>query len=228
VYGNLAHVELTQGPHRYEPADPALASAGVSEDMPLDFHSPYGCSKGVADQYVLDYARSFGVPAVAFRMSCTYGPHQHGTEDQGWVAHFLLQALQNRPITIYGDGAQVRDVLFVEDLVEAMLRAGDDIHALAGSAFNIGGGPANSTSLLELIDRIEALQDRPVDVRFEAWRKGDQRWYVSDPRAFADRTGWTPRVPVAEGVERLHAWLSEHRTPRRVVSAGDAPARSAS
>ena len=228
VYGNLAHVPLDQKSQRYEPSDGELAAHGVGEDMPLDFHSPYGCSKGVADQYVLDYARSFGVPAVVFRMSCTYGPHQHGTEDQGWVAHFVLQALQNRPITVYGDGKQVRDVLFVEDLVEAMVRAGDRIGELSGSAFNLGGGPANSTSLLELIDRIEALEDRPLDVRFEGWRTGDQRWYVTDPRSFAEVTGWTPRVRVADGVARLHAWLAEHRAPQRVRAAADAPARTVS
>ena len=228
VYGDLGRVALRQTNQRHEPADADLAASGVSEAMPLDFHSPYGCSKGVADQYVLDYARSYGIPTVVFRMSCIYGPHQHGTEDQGWVAHFVLQALRKRPITVYGDGKQVRDVLFVEDLVDAMLRARDRIAELSGTAFNIGGGPANSTSLLELIDRIEALEERPLDVRFEPWRTGDQRWYVSDPHAFRERTGWRPRVAVDEGVTRLHAWLAEHRMPQRVHAAGEAPARTAS
>lgn len=228
VYGNLAHVELERTADRYRPVDADLAALGVDEDMPLDFHSPYGCSKGAADQYVLDYARSFGVPAVVFRMSCTYGPHQHGTEDQGWVAHFVLQALRNRPITIYGDGRQVRDVLFVDDLVDAMLCACDNLRDLSGSAFNIGGGPVNAVSLLELIEHIEALEDRTLDVRFEPWRTGDQRWYVSRHDAFAARTGWSPEVDVSRGVARLHAWLAEHRVPRRLQTAGEVPARPAS
>lgn len=228
VYGDLDHVELTRTEHRYQPQEGRLAERGVPETMPLDFHSPYGCSKGVADQYVLDYARSFGVPAVAFRMSCTYGPHQHGTEDQGWVAHFVLQALADRPITIYGDGRQVRDILFVDDLVDAMLAARERIVELAGSAFNIGGGPGNSTSLLELIARIEALEERPLDLRFEPWRTGDQRWYVSDPGAFGERTGWRPKVGIDEGLGQLHRWLSEHRTAQRTRSSEGTPAQAAS
>src|SRR3989440_12693744 len=133
------------GRQRYEPADLSVRAHGVGEQRPLDFHSPYGCSKGAADQYIIDYARTFGLPAVVFRMSCIYGPHQFGTEDQGWVAFFLIRAIQQMPVAIYGDGLQVRDVLYVDDLVDAMLLAQADMPSLAGSAFNIGGGPERTT-----------------------------------------------------------------------------------
>src|SRR3954465_5586214 len=151
VYGHLADLPLNVRDRRYEPGDGAVAQRGISEQRPLDFHSPYGCSKGAAEQYVLDYARTFGLPATVFRMSCIYGPHQFGTEDQGWVAHFLIQTLRRRPLTLYGDGLQVRDILFVEDLVDAMLLAHDRIEDTAGHAYNIGGGPSNTVSLLELM-----------------------------------------------------------------------------
>jgi CDP-paratose 2-epimerase len=208
VYGHLDDVELRHGDRRYEP-DPALAQLGISEERPLDFHSPYGCSKGAAEQYVLDYARTFGLPAVVFRMSCIYGPHQFGTEDQGWVAHFLIQALKGRPVTLYGDGFQVRDILFVEDLVDAMLLAHANIDALAGEGFNIGGGPANTTSLLELLDLIETITgERPAHT-IEPWRMADQRYYVSDTRKFSAATGWRPRTSVSVGVARLANWLEQ-------------------
>jgi CDP-paratose 2-epimerase len=211
VYGDLADVAMARDGRRYGPVDQTVAAYGVGESRPLDFHSPYGCSKGTADQYVLDYARSFGLRAVVFRMSCIYGPHQFGTEDQGWVAHFLIRAIEGKPIVLYGDGMQVRDILFVEDLAEAMLRAMQHADALSGRAFNIGGGPTNTTSLLELVERIGTLRGEAPTVNFDAWRTGDQRYYVSDVRAFAAATGWTPRTGVAEGVERLHEWLVESR-----------------
>ncbi|GJG87477.1 hypothetical protein tb265_26580 [Gemmatimonadetes bacterium T265] len=210
VYGELADVAESTGAgggRRYVPADASLAASGIGEARPLDFHSPYGCSKGTADQYVCDYARSFGVPAVVFRMSCIYGPRQFGTEDQGWVAHFLIRALRGEPITLYGDGLQVRDVLFVGDLVEAFLLARANVGRLAGRAFNIGGGPANTTSLLELVERLGALVGRRPRVSFEGWRTGDQKWYVSDVRAFGGATGWAPRTSLDAGLARLHAWL---------------------
>src|SRR3954464_14242724 len=154
VYGSREDIGRRRRHLRYEPVDPGLRQTGVSEARPLDFHSPYGCSKGSADQYVLDYARTFGLPAIVFRMSCIYGPHQFGNEDQGWVAHFLIRALTDAPITIYGDGLQVRDILFVEDLVDALLLAQEGMHSLAGRAFNIGGGPERTTSLVELVETI--------------------------------------------------------------------------
>jgi CDP-paratose 2-epimerase len=183
----------------------------VGESRPLDFHSPYGCSKGAADQYILDNARTFGLPAAVFRKSCIYGPHQFGNEDQGWVAHFVFRALQRASLTLYGDGYQVRDVLFVEDLVSAMLTAHEHMDRLAGRAFNIGGGPANTTSLLELIDTMAEILDRRPGYRLERWRRADQRYYVSDISRFQGATGWAPRVGLAEGVSRLARWFLEHR-----------------
>ncbi|MFL5575006.1 MAG: NAD-dependent epimerase/dehydratase family protein [Gemmatimonadaceae bacterium] len=211
VYGNCEDVALARRGRRYEPADPELRSRGVSESRPLQFHSPYGCSKGTADQYVLDYAHSFGLRTVVFRMSCIYGPHQFGTEDQGWVAHFLLRALGGRPIVLYGDGMQVRDVLFVDDLVDAMLRAQERIDEIAGRAFNIGGGARNTTSLLELVELIGELHGERPEVTHDEWRTGDQRYYVSDTRRFQNATGWSPRVGVRDGVERLYEWLYNGR-----------------
>jgi CDP-paratose 2-epimerase len=211
VYGNLEDVPLVREGRRYLPSAAEIRARGISEARPLDFHSPYGCSKGAADQYVLDYGRSYGVPTVVFRMSCIYGPHQFGTEDQGWVAHFLIRAIEGEPITLYGDGMQVRDVLFVEDLVDAFLAAERDVRVLSGQAFNVGGGPRNTVSLLELLDLIGALHgDRPR-VTFEEWRTGDQRYYVSDTRRLEQATGWRPRVSAAAGVERLYHWLRETR-----------------
>lgn len=206
VYGALPDVELQRQERRYVPADPRLAR-GIDERRPLDFHSPYGCSKGAADQYVLDYARCFGLPAVVFRMSCIYGPHQCGTEDQGWVAHFLMRAREQGTLTLYGDGCQVRDLLFVEDLVDALLLAMRGIDRLAGQAFNIGGGPANAVSLLELLDLMSGRLGLAVRVSHAGWRSGDQRYYITDSAKFCAATGWSPAIPVAEGVARLHDWL---------------------
>jgi CDP-paratose 2-epimerase len=214
VYGRLDKLAVRQQGERYVPQHPGVLAHGVSENWPLDFHSPYGCSKGAADQYVLDYARTFEMPNVVFRMSCIYGIHQCGTEDQGWVAHFVIQCLLGNPISIFGDGRQVRDALYVEDLVNAMLLASGNADKLAGRAFNIGGGPANTTSLLELLDTIGDLEGGRPEVHFEDWRVGDQRYYVSDTRAFQEATGWRPQVSVREGVRRLHDWLRDtYRMP---------------
>ena len=213
VYGKLPGVNFAGTGNRYGPKDALLAGRGVGEDRPLDFASPYGCSKGAADQYVLDYARTFGLPMAVFRMSCIYGPHQFGTEDQGWVAHFLKRALAGEPITLYGDGRQVRDILFVDDLVNALVLAQERIGSLSGDAFNIGGGTANTVSLLELLDRFPVLLGVKPDVAFDAWRPGDQPWYVSDTGRFHTRTGWRPQVGVEEGLMRLARWLSDARGP---------------
>lgn len=219
VYGVLSDVRLSRRDGRYEPDDRRLAVGGVEEDRPLDFHSPYGCSKGTADQYVADYARSYGLLTVTFRMSCIYGPHQQGTEDQGWVAHFLIRAMRGQPITIYGDGGQVRDILYVDDLVDALWRAREHADRLAGRAFNIGGGPANAVSLLDLIELIEELEGSRPEIRFEDWRRGDQRYFVADTSRFGRETSWRPRVPVRDGVQRLRRWLWEDR--EGPVAAGD-------
>jgi CDP-paratose 2-epimerase len=196
---------------RWRPVDERLLKHGIDETRPLEFRTPYGCSKGCADQYVLDYAQSFGIPAVVFRMSCIYGPHQFGTEDQGWVAHFLIRAIEDKPITIYGDGKQVRDILYVEDLVDAFVRAWTRIGAISGRAFNIGGGPESTISLAELLAMIESLRGKQPETSFEGWRQGDQRYYVSNTRAFTAETGWRPRVGPRAGIEALHGWLVEHR-----------------
>jgi CDP-paratose 2-epimerase len=218
VYGTLEDLPLVREGDAWLPRDDAVRAGGVGEDRPLAFCTPYGCSKGGADQYVLDYAKSYDIPAVVFRMSCIYGPHQHGTEDQGWVAHFLIQALAGRPITIYGDGAQVRDLLFVDDLVRAMRIASARAEELYGLPFNIGGGVDNAVSLLEVLEAITELTGSPPDVEFGALRTGDQRYYVSDTSRFGDATGWSAAVGVQEGLEALHAWLSAQRsapvTPR--------------
>jgi CDP-paratose 2-epimerase len=212
VYGDLEDLELEVRETRYEPRDPEVRAFGVDEARSLNFHSPYGCSKGAADQYVLDYARTFGIPAAVFRMSCIYGPHQCGTEDQGWVAHFLIHAIQSRPITLYGDGMQVRDVLFVDDLVDAFLLAQSRMDRLSGQAFNIGGGPASTTSLVELLERIEALHGERPDVEFDGWRAADQRYYVSDTRKFRAATGWRARVDLSTGLRVLYEWLMESQS----------------
>lgn len=211
VYGPLASVELRKRGRRYEPADSDAARFGIAEECPLWFQSPYGCSKGAADQYVLDYAASFGLPATVFRMSCIYGPHQFGTEDQGWVAHFLLRAIQDEPITIYGDGCQVRDILVIDDLLDAFELAQRNIGSLSGEAFNIGGGPANTVGLLELIDLINELHSRRTRYMFGAQRTADQPYFVSDIRKFSRATGWRPSAGVREGIERLYQWLSPLR-----------------
>ncbi|HOK47415.1 MAG TPA: NAD-dependent epimerase/dehydratase family protein, partial [Bryobacteraceae bacterium] len=164
-------------------------------------------------------------PAVVFRMSCVYGPHQYGTEDQGWVAHFLIRALERQPITIYGDGRQVRDVLFVDDLIDAFDRALTHIETVAGHAYNIGGGPTNTISLLELLSLIRELTGEPAPPVFAPWRTGDQRYYVSDFSRFQAATGWAPRIGVTKGVTRLYEWLAEARgLPRRRAAASRMPA----
>ena len=210
VYGGLPDVKLQITNDRYEPQDPNVRDQGIGEARPLDFHSPYGCSKGAADQYVIDYARTFGLPGVVFRMSCIYGPHQFGNEDQGWVAHFLIRALRGEPITLFGDGRQVRDILYVDDLLDAFLLAQAEMPRVSGHAFNIGGGPGNTISLLDLLDMIEEFHgDRP-DIRTGAWRPGDQRYYVSDFGKMRAATGWAPKVGVRDGVRRLYDWLRDN------------------
>jgi CDP-paratose 2-epimerase len=211
VYGNLADLEFTKQATRYAPVDASIRERGVSENRALDFHSPYGCSKGAADQYVIDYARTYRIPALVFRMSCIYGPHQHGNEDQGWVAHFLIQSITGQPITIYCDGRQVRDILFVDDLVDAFLVAQRQMKKLSGNAFNIGGGPDNSISLLELLDLLRELNRGDLSICFEDWRAADQRYYVADTTKFSALTGWKPRVGVNEGIRRLYEWIQAER-----------------
>jgi CDP-paratose 2-epimerase len=207
VYGKMADVAIIEAEGRHTYAD---LPTGVSENQPLEFYSPYGCSKGTGDQYVLDYARIYGLKTVVFRQSCIYGPHQFGIEDQGWVAWFSIRALQGQPVTIYGDGKQVRDVLYIDDLTAAYEAALRNIDRISGRAYNIGGGPAFTMSLLELLDLLEQSQGIRPEHRFADWRPGDQLVYISDIRKAEREFGWTPRVSPAEGVGRLIGWLSEH------------------
>jgi CDP-paratose 2-epimerase len=207
VYGHvLGQTEVRREAERYVPLDPAYGR-GVSEAAPLDFHSPYGCSKGAADQYVRDYARVFGLRAAVIRMSCIYGPRQFGTEDQGWIAHFFLQALRGEPITIYGDGYQVRDALHVGDAVAGWLSVLDQIDRVSGKVFNLGGGPANSISLRELLAVMNEMDRQPAEIRYRGWRPGDQPWYISDTRALRQTVSWQPSIPLRQGLQSLDQWL---------------------
>lgn len=201
VYGALEHLRVVESETRYEFAD---LPWGVSEATPLDFHSPYGCSKGAADQYVRDYHRIYGLPTVVLRMSCIYGPRQFGNEDQGWVAHFLLRALHGGRLTIYGDGKQVRDLLYIEDLLELMQSAIERIGLAAGKIYNVGGGPQNTISIwAEFREELAQLVGGVPQVERADFRPGDQRVYVSDIRKAQQELGWTPKFRICEGLERL-------------------------
>jgi CDP-paratose 2-epimerase len=214
VYGGIEDIAIVEDRDRYRLRD---FPNGVPETQPLDFHSPYGCSKGAADQYVRDYARIYGLPTVVFRMSCIYGPRQFGTEDQGWMAHFIISALKRQPITIYGNGKQVRDVLFVGDLVRAFRLAVDNIDKVAGEAFNVGGGPSNTLSVwAEFGELLRALAGEKIEFKFGDWRPGDQPCYVSDIQKIGDCLGWRPLVDKETGIRRLWDWAAEHL----IVSAG--------
>lgn len=183
---------------------------GVDESWPLDFHSPYACSKGAAEQYVLDYVRTYGIRAVSLRQSCIYGPRQFGIEDQGWVAWLTAAALSGRPFTVYGDGRQVRDLLFVDDLVALYLACADAPEVVAGRALNVGGGPDNALSLLELIAHLEQRLGRDLVYEHGDPRPGDQRFFVADAGAARALLGWRPQIGVEEGLPRLVDWIEGH------------------
>lgn len=207
VYGELSDIELRVEGKRYVPVDDDVRWRGVDEHRPLDLRTPYGCSKGTGERYLVEYARTYGLHAVALRMSCIYGPRQMGNEDQGWVAHFFRRALDGEPVTIYGDGKQVRDVLYVDDLVDALLKVHANARRFAGAAFNIGGGPENTMSLLELVDAIERIRKRPLAIEYSEWRGGDQRYFVSCLDELASACGWKPRIGIREGLHKLHEWV---------------------
>jgi CDP-paratose 2-epimerase len=211
VYGDLADLAFAATDEGYLPEDAAIRAHGIGEARPLDFHTPYGCSKGAADQYVLDYARSYGLAATVLRMSCIYGERQMGTEDQGWVAHFLIRILEGKPITLYGDGNQVRDILHVGDAVQAYVAAWQRADRVAGHAFNLGGGASNAVSLRTLIDYLGALTGIEPDIRFDDWRAGDQRYFVADTRAAQAALGLPERLDWRAGVARLARWLAAER-----------------
>jgi CDP-paratose 2-epimerase len=204
VYGGLEDLEVEANETRY--LLPALPG-GVPETRPVDFHSPYGCSKGAADLYAIDYARIYGVPTVVFRQSCIYGPWQYGNEDQGWIAHFLIRALRGEQITLYGDGRQVRDVLFIDDLLELYDKTIERRAEVGGHVYNIGGGPRLTVSLLEFLDHLREGEGLAVDVGFGEWRPGDQRVYVSDVARAGSELDWTPATSLADGTHRLREWL---------------------
>lgn len=209
VYGGMEEVAVVEGETRYAYRD---FPYGIAETHPLDFHSPYGCSKGAGDQYVRDYARIYELPTVVLRQSCIYGPRQFGVEDQGWVAWFLIAAVTGRPITIYGDGKQVRDVLWIDDLLDLYQRAVDRIDVAAGQVYNVGGGPDNTLAVWsELGPMLEGILGRRIEVNYSHWRPGDQRIFVADIRKAERELGWRPQVGKEEGVRRLAAWVMAHR-----------------
>jgi len=206
IYGAMEGLKVIPSGKRYTTLE---LVHGVSEEQSLDFHSPYGCSKGAADQYVRDYARLYGLRSVVFRMSCIYGTRQFGTEDQGWVAHFMIAAALRRPLTIYGDGMQVRDILFANDLIRAFDLAFGKIEFTAGRIYNIGGGPQRTISLLELIERLELMAGRKLAVSYQPTRPGDQPFYVSCVDKAAREFGWQPEVTVDAGLNRLYEWITK-------------------
>lgn len=209
VYGDLEDVKVKEGENSYFfPNHPE----GIPETQTLDFHSPYGCSKGAGDQYVRDYHRIFGLPTVVFRQSCIYGPHQFGIEDQGWVAWFVIAAVTGRPITIYGDGKQVRDLLYVEDLLSAYDQAVAHIDKTAGQIYNIGGGRKNTLAIWkEFGPLLEKELGRKIPVDWQAWRPGDQRVFIADIRKANQDFNWEPETDVETGIHKLFEWVRAHQ-----------------
>jgi CDP-paratose 2-epimerase len=208
VYGKMEDLAIEEFDTRYNYRD---LKTGIPETRQLDFYSPYGCSKGTGDQYVRDYYRIYGLPTVVFRQSCIYGPNQFGIEDQGWVAWFTIATLMNRDITVYGDGKQIRDILFVEDLVELYDRAIRHKDKCAGQIYNVGGGPAFTLSLRELIDILEKRFGRPIRRKTDDWRPGDQKVYVSDISKAERDLGWTPTTDLAAGINAMAEWIEANR-----------------
>ncbi len=206
VYGDLENIKTIEKELRYEFAD----IKGVTEQQNLDFHSPYGCSKGTADQYIRDYSRIYGLKTVVFRQSCIYGPHQFGIEDQGWVAWFIIATLLNKKISIYGTGKQVRDVLYINDLVKAYDQAFQNIDKTAGQIYNIGGGYDNSLSLLEFLSILEKLLGKKIKYSFADWRPGDQKMFISDNTKLLHDLGWQPQISKESGITKITTWLKEN------------------
>lgn len=208
VYGGMTDIKITEKNGRYEYEK---MPDGIAEDRLLDFHSPYGCSKGTADQYMIDYSRIYGLKTVVFRQSCIYGYRQFGIEDQGWVAWFTIAAMMGKPITVYGDGKQVRDVLFIEDLIDGYEAAIANIEKIKGNAFNVGGGPKNTMSLLELLSFLEKFFGKKIAVKYGDWRPGDQPVFVCDIAKAKKEFGWEPKTGPEEGVKKLYEWVKENK-----------------
>lgn len=211
VYGSLPHLLIKDKRTRHVFASKHHATHGVSEAEQLDFHSPYGCSKGAADQYVIDYSRMYGLHTVVFRQSCIYGPHQFGVEDQGWVAWFTIAALFRRPITLYGTGKQVRDILYVDDLIRLYELAIRNISRISGKAYNVGGGPRNTISVVELLAHLEKHMGTRLAPSMAATRAGDQPIFVADIRKLKQELGWEPRTNILDGWKDMYAWIAKHR-----------------
>ena len=204
VYGKMDEIQIVEKNNKYTYEKYPL---GISEDTTLDFHSPYGCSKGVADQYVIDYSRIYGIKSVVMRQSCIYGYRQFGIEDQGWVAWFIIASLLEKEITIYGDGKQVRDVLFIDDLVDCYIKAIENMEKVTGKAYNIGGGPDNTLSLLELINLLEKLTQKKITPSYSTWRPGDQPVFVCNIEKAFSEFGWKPKTSVEDGISKLQKWI---------------------
>jgi CDP-paratose 2-epimerase len=208
VYGEMASEGVIEKDGRYQYKD---IPGGITECHNLDFHSPYGCSKGSADQYVIDYSRIYGIPSVVFRQSCIYGYRQFGVEDQGWVAWFIIAAVLNKKITVYGDGKQVRDLLFVDDLVDLYKTAIEKKEACRGKAYNVGGGAGNVLSLLELIDFLQKKLSVDLRPSFDDWRAGDQKVFISNLEKVKRELGWQPKISVEDGLMKLTHWVRENK-----------------
>jgi len=210
VYGGMEEVKVIEKDTRYAYAD---LPYGASEMQPLDFHSPYGCSKGTGDQYVRDYSRIYGLRSVVMRQSCIFGTRQFGIEDQGWVAWFVIAAVTGKPIAIYGDGKQVRDLLYIDDLLDAYDIALDKIDRVAGQVYNLGGGPSNTISIWkEFGPLLSRLLQKDIPVTWHDWRPGDQRIFVADTRKALQELRWQPKVSVEEGLQKLVEWVKANRS----------------
>ena len=207
----MGNVDLIKKKTRYDFKNSHLRR-GITEDVQIDFHSPYGCSKGAGDQYVHDYARIYGLRTLVFRQSCIYGDFQYGNEDQGWVAHFMRKLIKGETITIYGDGRQVRDLLYVRDLIDCYLRSVAKISKTSGRVYNIGGGRRFSTSLIELMPLIERECRTKAKVKYSQWRPGDQRVYISDCSKAHKDFGWEPVTSIDQGLVSLHQWMRAAHT----------------
>ncbi|MCK4665395.1 GDP-mannose 4,6-dehydratase [Candidatus Dependentiae bacterium] len=209
VYGEMTDIKVRDTGKRYEYED---YDKGIPENYPLDFHSPYGCSKGSGDQYFIDYARIYGLKTVIFRQSCIYGQRQFGNEDQGWVAHFIISAIKDKPLTIYGNGKQIRDILHIDDLINLYDLWIKNIEKVSGQAFNIGGGSNNTISLLELISILETQLNKKIKYNFADWRPGDQKVYVSNIARIGDVLNWKPEINIKNGIEKLINWIQDNPT----------------
>lgn len=208
VYGAMEEMKFVKSQTRYSYSD---LPRGISEEFPLDFHSPYGCSKGAADQYTRDYFRIYGIPTVVFRQSCIYGPRQMGMEDQGWAAYFAICGEMDKPITIYGDGKQVRDLLYIDDLTNAYLLAIDKMSKASGEIYNLGGGVANSLSLLEYLGLLEQKLGKKIKIKFAGWRPGDQKVFISDNGKIEKELGWKIKNPYKEGIGKFLDWVKKNK-----------------